>query len=106
MAKYVGKIFNVGNNKLKIRSSNSHAVYVERYDPKTKKFNCKVITSLEKEHYKKSVNKAFLQNRNYSYNKATDNYCVLNQSKYKKMRNGVITPIPTNKTKNFKVKFH
>ena len=47
MAKFVGKIFKVSNNKIGIRNDGAHNVHVVWYNPFKRKFRCKVITSLE-----------------------------------------------------------
>ncbi len=101
MAKYVGKIFRVPNKFLGLKGEKTHNVYVSWFNPFKRKFNVKIITSLED---KKSFN-------DYSYKKGDcavfdekdKSHFVLNRSKYVKLRQGKITPIPFNKCENFKV---
>ena len=77
MAKYVGKIFKVNNQKLNIRGKGYHFVHVKWFNPVTRKFRCRVITSLEDEHAKSNIEKDVL---NYScryFNRKTQKHCVL-----------------------------
>ncbi len=103
MAKYVGKIFRVNNKELNIKGNGSHFVEVKWFNPFTRKFNCRVITSLEDVHEKSNIDKDVLKYTCRYFNKKTQKHCVLNNNKYRKMRFGVITPIPFNKTENFDV---
>lgn len=103
MAKYVGKIFKVNNKDLNIKGNGSHFVEVKWFNPFNKKFKCNVITSLEDEYPKSNINKDVLRYNCRYFNKETQKHCVLNNDKYRKMRFGVIKPIPFNKTENFNV---
>ena len=47
MPKYVGKIFKVDNRTLKLKGSSTHYVHVKLYNPFTRKFKCRIVTSLE-----------------------------------------------------------
>lgn len=102
MAKYVGKIFKVDNAKLKIRGNEAHYVHVKWYNPLTKRFKCKVITSLENKHVIKDGNKRILGTTPYIQ---ADNgvYNIFDKKKYKKLRNGDIVPIPVSKARGFDI---
>ena len=47
MAKYVGKVFRVDNKTLKLKGRSAHYVHVKWYNPFTRMFKCRVLTSLE-----------------------------------------------------------
>jgi hypothetical protein len=103
MAKYVGKIFRVDDKKLKIHGNGSHYVHVKWYNPFTRKFRCRVITSLEDQKYipKSERHNVLSSNSYYQIDKNT--YNIFNRRKYRKLRSGDIEPIPTRKMKGFKV---
>lgn len=102
MAKYVGKIFRVSNKALKIKGKGTHYVHVKWYNPFTRKFRCKVITSLEDE--KKLTNKKRDILKTSPFHKKSEQiFAVFSRNKYEKLRSGKITPIPAGKTKGFKV---
>ena len=102
MAKYVGKIFKVNNQKLNIRGKGYHFVHVKWYNPVTRKFRCRVITSLEKEQKLVGSEREILKNTPY-FSKRDDTFALFSKSKYKKLREGKIEPIPTTKTQGFDV---
>ena len=100
MAKYVGKIFRVNNRRLNIKRKGTHYVHVKWYNPFTRKFRCKVITSLEDKKVLSNEEKKMLSTT--PYHKEKDNtYNLFSKRKYSKLRNGDIEPIPIKKTKGF-----
>ena len=102
MSKYVGKIFRVNNTALNIKRRGTHYVHVTWYNPFTRKFHCKVITSLEDKKILTEDEKRVLSST--PYYKETDNtYNLFSKRKYSKLRNGDIQPIPIQKTKGFEV---
>ena len=102
MAKYVGKIFRVNNTALHIKRRGTHYVHVKWYNPFTRKFRCKVITSLEDKKTLSDKEKRVLSST--PYHKEKDNtYNLFSKRKYTKLRNGEIQPIPIQKTKGFAV---
>ena len=103
MAKYVGKIFRINNSKLKIRGNDVHYIHVKWFNPFSRKFKCRVITSLEDMKHKTTVNKSYLEKVYSSYNNERESFCILNKKKYKKLRNGYIEPIPLDRCVNFDV---
>lgn len=101
MAKYVGKIFKASNEKLNIRWAGSHYVHVKWYNPFTRKFKCKIITSLEKnQSVPPSKRSAFFAGKIASKTKNGD-FTVFSKSEYDKLRKGLVEPIPIGQTKNF-----
>ena len=100
MAKYVGKIFKVSNNKLNIRNGGVHFVHVKWYNPFTRKFKCKVITSLDK---KKTI-PANKRGKAFAGKIVTkiknDDFVVFSKSEYDKIRTGEVEPIPVTQTEN------
>ena len=99
MAKFVGKIFKVANNKLGIRTSGAHNVHVVWYNPFKRKFRCKVITSLETEKELKGKQYKELKRTPYIKKRGTKNtFYLFKLNKYAKVRNGALTPIPVTKT--------
>ncbi|MBQ8229683.1 MAG: hypothetical protein IJZ32_03195 [Clostridia bacterium] len=102
MAKYVGKIFRVNNTALNIKRRGTHYVHVTWYNPFTRKFRCKVITSLEDKKVLSEDEKRVLSST--PYHKEKDNtYNLFSKRKYSKLRNGDIQPISAQKTKGFEV---
>lgn len=102
MAKYVGKIFRVNNAALNIKRRGTHYVHVKWYNPFTRKFRCKVITSLEDKKILSDEEKRILSST--PYHKERDNtYNLFSKRKYSKLRNGEIQSIPVQKTKGFNV---
>ena len=102
MAKYVGKIFRVNNTLLKIKRNGTHYVHVKWYNPFTRKFRCKIITSLEKQTKIDSNNKRLLGRT--PFHKENDVvYSLFLKNKYSKVRNGEIEPIPVTKMEGFSV---
>ncbi|MCM1043509.1 MAG: hypothetical protein NC548_43760 [Lachnospiraceae bacterium] len=100
MAKYVGKIFKASNDKLHIRGNGAHYVHVKWYNPFTRKFKCKVLTSLDK---KKSIpitqrDKAFVGK--IVTKLSGDDFVVFSKSEYDKIRKGEVEPIPVSQTEN------
>ena len=102
MAKYVGKIFKVDNAKLKIHGKEAHYVHVKWYNPFTKRFKCKVITSLENRHFIQDGNKRILGTAPFTQS-SEGYYNIFNKKKYERLRKGDIVPIPVSKTKGFNV---
>ena len=94
MAKYVGKIFNVKNSILGIRRRKTHNCLVEWFNPKTKKFRCRIITSLEDQvSLENEVKESILSST--PYHKVDENvFNLFKLKKYNKLRDGKITPIP------------
>ena len=102
MAKYVGKIFKVNNAALKIKRNGAHYVHVTWFNPFTKRFRCKVITSLEDKFDLKDKNKRILGAG--PFHKVSDDiYCVFSKGKYERLRAGKISPISVSKTKGFNI---
>lgn len=102
MAKYVGKIFRVNNTALNIKRRGTHYVHVTWYNPFTRKFRCKVITSLEEEKRLSNNERTVLQTTPF-HKKEENVYALFSRKKYNKLRNGKITPIPIIKTEGFGV---
>ena len=102
MAKYVGKIFRVNNTLLKIKRNGTHYVHVKWYNPITRKFRCKIITSLEKQTKIDFNNKHLLGSTPF-HKENDDVYSLFLKNKYKKLRNGDVEPIPATKMKGFSV---
>ena len=102
MAKYVGKIFKVNNTALNIKRHGTHYVHVKWYNPFTRKFRCKVITSLEKEQKLSVEERRVLQTTPF-LKKEEGTYLLFSKNKYNKLRNGKIVPIPATKTEGFGV---
>ena len=95
MAKYVGKVFSVPNNKLGLRRSGTHYVHVKWYNPFKKLFFCRIMTSLEEKKKLGDLTnddkeKRIIRMRN-------GNFHVFEEQKYDRLRNGDITPIPVGK---------
>ena len=102
MAKYVGKIFKVNNAALKVKRNGSHYVHVKWYNPFTRRFRCKVITSLETRKTLLGKEKRVLGSSLF-HRESDDEYSIFNKKKYERLRKGHITPIPISKTKGFGV---
>lgn len=99
MAKYVGKVFKVPNNRLGIRSKGAHYVHVTWYNPFKRKFRCKTITSLEVE--KSLEGKQYKELRRTPYVKkqgSKNTFHLFKREKYPSIRDGRLTPIPVSKT--------
>ena len=103
MAKYVGKIFKVNDKNLKIHGNSSHFVYVKWYNPFTRKFRCRVITSLEEQKFIPEQDRHGVLSSNSYYQVNKNTYNIFNRHKYRKLRSGDIEPIPMKKAKGFKV---
>lgn len=104
MAKFVGKIFKVSNNKLGIRNDGAHFVHVTWYNPFKRKFRCKVITSLESEKELNGKDLKQLKTTPYVKKRGSKNvFRLFKRNKYGKVRKGEIIPIPENKLKGFNV---
>lgn len=102
MAKYVGKIFKVPNNKLGIHSSGAHYVHVAWYNPFKRKFRCKVLTSLEEK--KELIGKQIKQTGKTAYAKGSGNtFFLFKKRKYKLLREGKIQSIPVQNLQGFDV---
>ena len=99
MAKYVGKIFKVDNTKLKIHGKEAHYVHVKWYNPFTRMFKCRIVTSLEKREFL-GDNKRALGSTPYHKNE-DGSYSFFEKQKYSKIRSGKIEPISVSKTKGF-----
>jgi len=85
MAKYVGKIFRVSNKALKIKGKGTHYVHVKWYNPFTRKFRCKVITSLEEEKKLTNRNREILKTSPF-HKKSEKVFTVFSRNKYEKLR--------------------
>lgn len=99
MAKYVGKIFRVDNKTLKLKGSSTHYVHVKWYNPFTRMFKCRIVTSLEKRKFL-GENKSALVSTPYHKNE-DGSYSFFEKQKYSKIRSGKIEPISVSKTKGF-----
>ena len=95
MAKYVGKVFSVPNNKLGVRRSGTHYVHVKWYNPFKKLFFCRIMTSLEKKKTSEELTTDDKKKR--IIRKRRDFYHVFEEQKFDRLRNGDITPIPVGK---------
>ena len=96
MAQYVGKVFKIKNSSLGIKGSGTHDVHVTWFNPKTKKFSCKILTSLERVEPKEKLSKR----KNTIVRKVEgDKFFVFERQKYVKLREGKIVPIPVGKVK-------
>lgn len=102
MAKYVGKIFRVNNTALHIKRRGTHFVHVKWYNPFTRKFRCKVITSLE-DKKRLPTNKRKNLHAMTFHKENEDTYCLFSRNKYEDLRNGKIVPISVHKTSGFNV---
>ena len=100
MAKYVGKIFKVNNAALKIKRNGAHFVHVKWFNPFTKRFKCKIITTLEDKRELKGDDKRVLGTGPF-HKERGDVYSIFSKGKYERLRNGDITPIPVSKNKRF-----
>lgn len=104
MAKFVGKIFKVSNNKLGLRNNGAHNVHVVWYNPFKRKFRCKVITSLESEKELNGKQLKELKTTPYVKKRGSKNiFRLFKCNKYAKIRKGVIEPIPESKLQGFDV---
>ena len=100
MAKYVGKVVQLPNSILKLQGSGTHYVHVKWFDPKSKLFHCKVITSLE-ERVVFSKGKKKMGKSPYFREKGSPVVNVFLRGKYEEVRKGLIDPIPIGKTSGF-----
>ena len=101
MAKYVGHIFKVNNAALGIKRSGSHYVHVKWFNPFSRKFWCKIITSLEE---RKSLDQIKASKKaKICLKGGGDDFYIFAERKYAKLRNGEIVPIPVDKTEGFSV---
>ena len=102
MAKFVGKIFKVPNNKLGIHSSGAHYIQVAWYNPFKRKFRCKVLTSLEDK--KELIGRQIKQTEKTAYAKGDDNtFYLFKKRKYRLLREGKIQPVPVQNLQGFEV---
>ena len=99
MAKYVGKIFQVANRHLGIKKQGCHYVHVTWYNPFSRKFRCKVITSLEDKHVLSKTERKILGTTPFYLSDRT--YYLFRKKLYPDIREGNITPIPVPKTEGF-----
>lgn len=98
MAKYVGKVFKVPNNKLGIRNKGAHYVHVTWYNPFKRNFRCKTITSLETEKELSGAQYKELRRTPYIKKTGTKNtFFLFKRNKYAGLRKGTLTPISTDK---------
>ena len=102
MAKYVGKIFKISNSKLRVQGKGHHFVQVKWYNPFTRKFRCRIISSLENNRKLVGRERKVLNSIPH-YNKGSNVYALFNKKKYRYLREGKIEPIPVSKTKGFDV---
>ena len=102
MAKYVGKIFKVNNATLKIKRNGAHYVHVKWFNPFTKRFTCKIITTLEDKRELRGDEKRVLGTGPF-HREQGDLYSIFSKGKYERLRKGDIVPIPVSKTKGFGV---
>lgn len=102
MAKYVGKIFRIENVRLNIKRRGTHYVHVKWFNPFTRKFRCRIITSLEDKKVLQESERTILNSTPY-YKESNSTYNLFSKNKYIKLRSGNIEPIPTNKTVGFNV---
>ena len=100
MAKYVRKIFKVNNAALKLKRDGAHYVHVKWFNPFTKRFRCRVITSLENKRELKGDDKRMLGSGPF-HRVSGDIYNTFNKGKYERLREGHITPIPVSKSESF-----
>ena len=102
MAKYVGRIFEVSNRALNLRGNGTHKVHVQSYNPFSRKFRCKVITSLEDKTM--DLSKIEKSRRNNTFITVRGNeYFLFDNKKYDRLRNGEIVPIPMSRTDGFEL---
>ena len=101
MAKYVGRIFQVSNRTLNIKGQGTHFVNVTWYNPKTKTFRCKIITSLETEQKLVTTEQKKNLHLRAHLKKGYDTYYFLDKNAYHKLRNGEVQPIPIQKMQGF-----
>ena len=99
MAKYVGKIFKVNNAALKVKGTGTHYVHVQWYNPFTRMFRCRIITSLENRKFL-GENKRALGSTPYHKNE-DGSYSFFEKQKYSKLRAGKIQAISVLKTRGF-----
>ena len=99
VAKYVGKVFRVDNKTLKLKGSAMHYVHVIWYNPFTRRFKCRIITSLENRKFL-GENKRVLGSTPYHKNE-DGSYSFFEKQKYSKIRDGKIEPISVKKSTGF-----
>ena len=99
MAKYVGKIFQVSNRILGLRGNRCHYVHVTWFNPKTKKFRCRIITSLEDVSVLSKSERKVLQTTPFI--KSNETFFLFKKKKYKDLREGHVAPIPVGRTQGF-----
>ena len=101
MAKYVGHVVQLSNSALKLPGAGTHYVHVQWFNPRTKKFHCRIVTSLE---HKISFSKGKKQmGKSPFYREKNDSVVyVFKRGHYEDIRNGTIVPVPVEKTSGFK----
>ena len=102
MAKYVGKVFKIPDRQLGIRGNGAHMVKITWFNPFKKLFHGRVITSLEERKFLKKEDKKYLHLQNY-HKESEDVFLIMKRSKYEKLRNGNIVPIPVTKVNGLSV---
>ena len=112
MAKFVGKIFKVSNNKLGVRNDGAHNVHVVWYNPfkhnyewlEFRRVLFRSITSLESEKELNGKELKQLKTTPYVKKRGTKNtFQLFKRNKYAKVRKGEIVPIPESKLQGFAV---
>ena len=102
MAKYVGNIFKLPNSITKVQGKGNHFVHVTWFNPKTKLFRCRIITSLEEKRTLGDIVAEGINTKKYPHQKGKGNiFYVFDKSKYRRIREGKIVPIPMSQTKGF-----
>ena len=102
MAKYVGKVFKLPDRKLGIKGNGAHMVKITWYNPFKRVFHGRVITSLENRETISESEKKNLHLRTF-HKESDSTYLFMNRSKYEKLRNGQIIPIPVHKASGLSV---
>ena len=102
MAEYVGHIFKISNKVLRLPRRGTHYVHVTWFNPRTKMFRCKIITSLERQMNLPKDRRQILSTGPSAHIEG-DTFNLYDARTYKKLRAGVITPIPTTKSHGFPV---
>lgn len=99
MAKYVGKIVRINNKTLRIREDGVHFVHIQWFNPVTKKFYCRVLTSLEHvldANPNPSDGEPMIAGKSKKYK-----FYTINPRKYSQLINGKFQIIPLRKTRGF-----
>ena len=87
---------------MKIKRNGAHYVHIQWFNPFTKRFRCKIITTLEDKVELKGDDKRILGKGPF-HKEIGDIYSVFAKNKYERLRKGQITPIPVSKTEGFGV---